>query len=169
MEQQDILARMINIVPYRRRLYELVKYDVFWHRYDGKLTEKYDKTLCGEIFRSSLEFVENENYVCDNMGKLENLPICPDCLKIWYEELEKDFDKNQNLGRFELALSREHAFFLRLFIRTKGYDALNDLINDWIHQYLVKENLIEKVREAYIAEEGCVISSRNLSTRTPPK
>lgn len=137
--QKVMLERMVKITPYMDRIYELLKYDQYWHRFDGNVSETHAKALCGNVFES----VGEENYKCDHIEDFVELPICPNCLKIWYELTEKEFEENQLLGKFELNLWEENAEFVRLFIENEGYDKLRDTVNEFIFDYLMKNNLLD--------------------------
>lgn len=143
MLQQVILDRMVKIIPSEHRIYELLKYNKYWHRFDGKVTENHEKTLCGEVFKSLI--VDDNTYKCSDIFEFQDVPICPSCLKIWYEKIEEEFVTDQALGKFDLSLWKENADFLRLFIENEGYDKLNQIINELLSQYLLDNNLVEKV------------------------
>lgn len=144
MLQQVILERMVKIIPpFGDRIYELLKYDKYWHRFDGKITENHDKTLCGEVFKSIA--TEDGTYKCADIEEFKDLPICSSCLKIWHEKIEKKFEEDQLSGKFELSLWEENAAFLKLFIENEGYDKLNDFVNNLLFEYLQENNLVDKL------------------------
>jgi hypothetical protein len=147
MEQKIFLERMVKIVPKSNRLYELLKYDKFWHRYDGKILEKYEKTLCGEVFKSFSEEEQENHYKCGNIEEFFELQICPHCLKNWYEKTEKEFNSDQLLGTFHLSLWEENAAFLQMFIENEGYDKLNETVNELLFEHLQENNLLEKLEK----------------------
>lgn len=140
--QKVMLERMVKITPRMDRIHELLKYDQYWHRFDGKESETHDKSLCGNVFES----VGEENYKCEHTEDFVDLPICPNCLKIWYERTEEKFEENQILGNFEINLWDENAEFVRLFIENEGYDKLSDTVNKFIFDYLAENNLLDKLK-----------------------
>lgn len=143
MLQNVILDRMVKIIPFERRMYELLKYDKYWHRYDGKVTERHEKSLCGEVFLKTKE----TDYICDNLEEFRNLQICPDCLKIWHEDIEENFEKDQMLGIFDFSLWEKNREFLKLFIENEGYDKLNKIVNNLLYHHLRENNLLEKLKD----------------------
>lgn len=150
---------MSKIIPSSDRIYELFKYDQFWHRYDGKVTEEHDKALCGRVFEklieeesgfkeiANLKINEYKNYKCDLLEKFKDLPICPDCLQVWHERTETEFEKNQLLGRIELSLWEENAMFIQMFIENEGYDKLNKIVNEMLFEYLEDNDLVDKLEK----------------------
>jgi hypothetical protein len=147
MEQRYILERMVKLTPRMDRITELLKYDEYWHRFDGKVTENHDKTLCGEVFKCVQPGDNNETYICASIEEFKGLPICPSCLKIWHEKVETTFEKNQILGQFELSLRKENADFVKLFIENEGYDKLDEVVNNFMYGYLVENNLLDKLKD----------------------
>ncbi|MEK3991988.1 hypothetical protein [Robertmurraya sp. FSL R5-0851] len=142
MFQQVILDRMVKITPVEGRIYEMLKYNNHWHRYDGKVTERHDKSLCGEVFLKTNE----TDYICANIEEFRDLEFCPDCLTIWHEKIEEIFETNQMLGHFQLRLSEENSEFLKLFIENEGYDRLNEIVNKLLYHHLRENNLLDKLR-----------------------
>ena len=143
--KQFILERMVKIIPYEHRLYELLKYDEYWHRFDGKAAENYDKTLCGETFKSSTRSAEN--YKCDNIENFKDMEICLKCLQIWYEKIENEFEMDQQQGRFKLFLWDENAAFIKLFIENEGYDKFHRVVNELIFKYLEENQLLDSLEK----------------------
>jgi hypothetical protein len=146
--QQHILDRMTKIVPSDSRINELLKYDEYWHRFDGKVNELYDKTFCGEVFKAREDTYDDKNYYrCALLEEFKTLPICPKCLEIWYKKEEKKFEEKQLLGTFELSLWDENAEFIQSFIENEGYDKLNRKVNELLLEYLQENNLLKKLKK----------------------
>ncbi|WKA56817.1 hypothetical protein [Planococcus shixiaomingii] len=150
MLQAAMLDKLIKILPRGHRLYELLKYDEFWHRFDGKITENHDKTLCGEIFKSLVGDgvdVDDATYKCDDIREFKDLEICPTCLKTWYETETTKFERNLFIGELEISFSEPNKDFLGLLIEKEGYDKVNDLINGLLYRHLQESDLVDKLQE----------------------
>ncbi|RAS88194.1 hypothetical protein A3863_14460 [Priestia endophytica] len=147
MEQRYILERMVKITPCMDRTTELLKYDEYWHRFNGKVTESHDKTLCGEVFKRVQDENRDETYICASIEDFKDLSICPSCLKIWHEEAEREFEEHQLLGQFDIRLWKENKDFVKLFIENEGYDKLERVVNDFIYGYLVENDLLDKLKD----------------------
>lgn len=148
MLQKVVLDRMTNLIPFHGRLYELLKYDEYWHRYDGKTEANKDKSLCGQTF-DPLE-AEDDVYICDNIENFKHIRICEKCLEIWYKETEENFNNDQMLGKFNFTLHEKNAAFLKMFIENDGYDELNKFFNALLYSYLEENDLIDKLNQKII-------------------
>jgi hypothetical protein len=144
MLQEFILDRIIKITPSHNQLrwVELFKYDNYWHRFKKKITDKQDMTLCGEVFLT----VQRPDFAGGDLEELRDLLICPDCLKIWYENSEKEFEKNHILRDYSLYLKEENAEFVKMLIENEGYNKFEELLNSLLSNYLKEHQLLEKLR-----------------------
>lgn len=118
------------------RVTELLKYDEYWHRYDGRISETSHKSLCGKVFEVDREINNSNYYICNLLENFMEIPICPNCLDIWLEKEECDHSSKCGAGRFEVNFTYGNHYFIKHFIEYKGYDKFNLLINNLIESYV---------------------------------
>jgi hypothetical protein len=143
--QNFILDRIIKLTPSLHRITELLKYDDYWHKFGGKISKNEQKALCGKVFSPIKDTNDESVYRCDSLEDLIDLSICPNCLKLWHERVESDFENNQLTGEFVLDLWENNDSFVKLFIENEGYDKFNNFINQLLYDYLNKNGLVDLV------------------------
>lgn len=128
VSQKQIIDRMIKLTPPMDQLCELFADQGYWHRWDSKVTENHIKTKCGDIVK---KLPNLENYRCEDFKKIMNLELCPTCLEVWSQEIEKNFEYNQIEKKLTELFNTAVEHFQDEFIEV-GVDMTNQAIHQAI-------------------------------------